>query len=84
VKFSTAAQRKFSSKEKGVSWSPQESQFGPPLPGDSAAFMHPNLTPLVPVRGAKYRRSSNLDKLTTQLGKQVRLAVMASMLATSL
>jgi hypothetical protein len=44
VKFSMAAQSKFSSKEKGVSWSPQESEFGPPLPGDSMAFNPPNPT----------------------------------------
>jgi hypothetical protein len=48
------------------------------------AFNPPNSTPAVPVRGAKYRRSSNLDKLTTQLDKQVRLAARASALATSL
>ncbi len=84
VKFSTAAQSKFGSKEKGVSWPPQESKFGPPLPGESMAFTPPNPTPAVPVRGPKYRRSSNLSKLMTQLDKQVRLAAMASTLATSL
>jgi hypothetical protein len=47
VKFSTAAQIKFGSKEKGVSWSPQESEFGPPLPGDSTAITPPNPTPTV-------------------------------------
>jgi hypothetical protein len=48
------------------------------------AFTPPNPTPAVPVRGAKYRRSSNLDKLMTQLNEQVHLAAMASVLATSL
>jgi hypothetical protein len=84
VKFSTVAQIKFGSKEKGVSWSLQESKFGPLSPGDSTAFTPPNPTPAVLVRGAKYRRSSNLDKLTTQLNKQVRLAATASAFATSL
>jgi hypothetical protein len=84
VKFSMAAQIKFGSKEKGVSWSPQESKFGPPLPGDSTAFTLPNPTPAVLVRGAKYRRSSNLVKLMTQLDKQVRLAATATTFATSL
>jgi hypothetical protein len=84
VKFSTVAQIKFGSKEKGVSWSPQESEFGPPSPGDNTVFTPSNPTPAVLVRGAKYRQSSNLDKLMTQLDKQVRLAATASALATSL
>ncbi len=84
MKFSMTAQIKFSSKEKGVSWSLQESVFGPPSPGDSMAFTPPNPTPAVLVRGAKYRQSSNLDKPTTQLDKQVHLAATMSALATSL
>ncbi len=84
MKFSTAAQIKFGSKEKGVSWSLQESEFGPPSPGNSTAFTPPNPTHVVPVRGAKYRGSSNLDKLMTQLDKQILLAAMASALTTSL
>ncbi len=79
-----AAQIKFSSKEKMISWSPQESKFGPPLPGDSTAITPPNPTPAVLVRGAKYRRFSNLDNLMTLLNKQVRLAATASAFATSL
>ncbi len=35
LKFSMAAQIKFGLKEKGVSWFSQESEFGPPSPGDS-------------------------------------------------
>jgi hypothetical protein len=77
VKFSMVAQSEFGSKEKGVSWSPQESKFGPPWPGDSMAFTSPNPTPGVPVREAKYRQSSNLYKLTTQLDELVRLAATA-------
>jgi hypothetical protein len=84
VKFSTAAQSKFGSNEKGVSWSPQEFKFGPLLLGDSTAFTPPTLTPAVLVRGSKYRRSSNLDKPTTQRDKQVQLAATASKIATSL
>jgi hypothetical protein len=76
-----AAQIKFGSKEKGKSWSQQESEFGPPLPGDSMAFTPPNPTPVVSVRGAKYMQPSNLEKLKTQLDEQVRLAAMASALA---
>jgi hypothetical protein len=38
----------------------------------------------IPVRGAKYRRPSNLDKLRTQLDEQVPLAAKASALAISL
>ena len=37
------------------------------------AITPPNLTPAVPVMGAKHRQSSNLDKLTTQLNKQTFL-----------
>ncbi len=84
MKFSTAAQIKFGSKEKGVSWSLQESEFGPPSPVDSTAITPPNPSPTVPERGAKYRQSSNLDILTKQLNKQVRLAATASTFATSL
>jgi hypothetical protein len=84
MKFSTAAQIKSGSKEKGVSWSPQESEFGLLLPGDSTAITPPNPTPAVPVRGSKYRQYFNLDKLTTQLNKQVRLAATASLFVTSL
>ncbi len=65
LKFSTVAQIKFALKEKGVSWFSQESEFGPPSPGDSMTITSPNLTSAVLVMGAKYRRSSNLDKLTT-------------------
>jgi hypothetical protein len=79
-----AAQIEFGSKEKGVSLFPQESEFGPPLPGNSLAITPPNPTPVVLVRGAKYRRSSNLVKLMTQLSKQVRLVATGSVFATSL
>ncbi len=84
VKFSMVVPIKYSSKEKGVSWSLQESKFGLPSPGDSTAFTPLNPTPTVPVRGAKYRQSSNLDKLMTQLDKQVCLVATARALATSL
>jgi hypothetical protein len=81
MRFSMVALIEFCSKEKGVSWSPQESEFGPPSPGDSMAIAPPNPTPADPVRGAKYRRSSNQDKLMTQLKKQAHLAATASMFA---
>jgi hypothetical protein len=79
-----AAQIEFGSKEKGVSWSPQESKFGPPSPSDSMAITPSNPTFAVPARGSKYRRASNLDKLMAQLNKQVHLAALASAFATSL
>ncbi len=62
MKFSMEPQIKFGSKEKGVSWYPQESKFGPPLPGNSMAITPPNPTPVILIRGAKYKRSSNLAK----------------------
>jgi hypothetical protein len=52
VKFSTAAQIELGSKEKGVSWSPQESKLGPPSPGNSMTITPSNCTPTVPTRGS--------------------------------
>ncbi len=70
LEFSMVARIKYGLKEKGVSWFSQESELGPSLPGDSMAITPTNLTPAGLVMGAKYRWSSNPDKLTTQLNKQ--------------
>ncbi len=79
-----AAQINLGSIEKGVSWSPQKFEFSPPSPGDGMTINPPNPTPAVPARGSKYRRASNLDKLTAQLNEQVRLAATTSTFTTSL
>jgi hypothetical protein len=70
LEFSMVARIKYGLKEKGVSWFSQESEFGPRSPGNSIAITPPNLTPAVLVMGAKYKPSSNPDKLGTQPNKQ--------------
>jgi hypothetical protein len=82
-KFAKAAQIKFGSKEKRVSWSCKESEFGPQSPDDNMAITPPNCTPTVLARGSKYRWASNLDNLMAQLNEQVCLSASASAFATS-
>jgi hypothetical protein len=84
VKFAKVAQLEFGSKEKRVSWSPQESEFGPPSPDNNMANIPSNCIPAVLARRSKYRRTSNLDKQPVQLNKQVHLATLVSTFATSL
>jgi hypothetical protein len=88
-KFVNAAKLMFA-KEKGVRWSPHEPAVAMLQPNDSKVTadtldkLCDGTIPKAPKRGSNSRRSTALEKFTSQLNKQDKVAASSSALTASL